>query len=84
MKFEKTDVIIGKNKQLNRGSAEVAQVLSDFLKTDIEVAEIKDWDGTYKNVDSAYYSFKKVIDRFFNNEVRVSKQSGRLFIARLK
>ena len=84
MRFEKSDVIIGKNRQLNRGTAEISQMLSEFLRTDFEVAEVHDWDEFYISINSAFCQFKSVIDRFFKGEVRVSKQGGKLFIARLE
>ena len=83
MKFVESNVILG-NKGLYGGSKVVAQMLSEFLESGIEVAEVRDYDEYYKNSESAYQSIKNIIDRYFTGEIRVARQSDHVFIARLE
>ena len=82
MRFEEV-----KNKDLvgtRQHKAEVYTLIHDFHKSGISVAEVKDWDTCYKNTEGAYQSLRRAAYELYPGEIRVSRASGRVFIARVE
>lgn len=80
MRFEKVDASkVG--MRIHR--QECMEMLSEFVKSGIEVAEVKDWDTSYSSVGSAYVALRTIAERCFKGEIRISKGGGKLFIARI-
>lgn len=82
MRFEKTNVVLN-GMGLKRGG-EAIVLLTDFLKSGIEVAEVKDWEYSHSSLNSTYQSLKNAIDGYFKGEIRVALRGEHLYIARLE
>lgn len=81
MRFEKTDVKLN-GMGMKRGG-EAIELLTEFLKSGIEVAEVKDWEYSHKSLNSTYQSLKRAVDGYFKNEIRLAIRGEHLYIARL-
>ena len=82
MRFEETNVRL--NGMGVRGGGETINLLSDFLQSGIEVAEIKDWEFTHKTFTAAYQALQKAVKGYFKDEIRVARRGEHIYIARLK
>ena len=82
MRFEETSYRL--NGKGQRGSWEVINLLSDFLKSGIEVAEIKDWEDTHASQNAVCQSLNRAVKLYYNGEIRVSKSGEHIFIARIE
>ena len=80
MRFEETKYRL--NGKGQRGNLEIINLLSDFLESGIEVAEIKDWEDTYSSMNAVYQSLCRASKLYFNKQVRVSRSGEHIFIAR--
>ena len=81
MKFVESKRVFTKRGMRN-GSVEIMEMLTEFLQSGIEVAEVKDWEGTYRNAETLYGSLMGIVKRFFNGEIRASRSGQQVFIAR--
>lgn len=82
MRFEKTDVKLN-GMGMKRGG-EAIELLTEFLKSGIEVAEVKDWEYSHKSLNGTYQSLKHAVDGYFKNEIRLAIRGEHLYIARLE
>ena len=82
MRFEETNVRL--NGMGLRSSTEINFMLSDFLKSGIEVAEVKDWEHAHKSLNTAYQAVTYAVKRYYKGEIRVAKRGEHIYIARLK
>ena len=58
-------------------------LVSDFIKSGFEVAEVKDWEDDYASAGSVYSSLRKVIMNHYNGQCHVSKANNdRIFLVR--
>ena len=82
MRFEETNVVLN-GMGLKRGG-EAIELLTEFLKSGIEVAEVKDWEYSHKSLNSTYQSLKNAVDGYFKGEIRIAIRGEHLYIARLE
>lgn len=82
MRFEEANVKL--NGMGLRRNGEVVNMLSEFLKSGIEVAEVKDWEYSHKSLNSTYQSLKHAIECYFKGEIRLAIRGEHLYIARLE
>ena len=82
MRFEETNVRL--NGLGLKGGSEVVEMLSDFIKFGIEVAEIKDWELTHKSFNATYQALTKAVNGYFKKQIRVAKRGEHIYIARLE
>ena len=82
MRFEKSDVVLGK-RGMKTSSVQLMALCSDFLKSGIEVAEVKGWGEDYKNAQSCRCAIHNVIQNCFKGQMRVASSGNKIFIARL-
>lgn len=81
MRFEETNVVLN-GMGMKRGG-EAIVLLTDFLKSGIDVAEVKDWEYSHSSLNSTYQSLKHAIDGYFKGEIRIAIRGEHLYIARL-
>ena len=82
MRFEETNVRLN-GMGLKRGG-EIVNLLGDFLKSGIEVAEIKDWQYSHKSLGSTYQALNYAVKGYYKGKIRVAMRSGHIYIARLE
>lgn len=68
----------------SKKNGEAIEVMESFYASGIKVAEIKDWDGAYKNVDSTYNALKNLSRSVYKNKVKVTKNSGHIYLERIE
>ena len=64
-------------------NGELINLFEAFLAANIEVAEIKDWEDTYKTFGSLYNSCITLTKTMYNGKVKVSKCANHIFIKRV-
>ena len=63
-------------------NGELISVMSEFLKSGIEVAELVGWEDTYATSEGAYYAAKRVSKGYFPN-LKVTKLKDKIFMERV-
>lgn len=82
MRFEETNVVLN-GMGMKKGGEAIA-LLTDFLKSGIEVAEVKDWEYSHKSLNGTYQSLKHAVEGYFKGEIRIAMRGEHLYIARLE
>lgn len=77
MKFEEV------NANANKPNGELISVFEEFLTTDVKLAEIKDWENTYKNIGSLYAGACNLAKGVYKNKIKVSKNGSHVYIERI-
>ena len=82
MRFEETTLL--KIERENSKKTKIAQqMLSEFLASGIEIAEIKDWEDSYTSgascVQALYYAIKQM-----SADIKVKQRNKHIFITRGK
>ncbi len=67
----------------NKKNGEVRNLLIAFMASDVELAEVKNWEDTYKSVDSLYQACVGVVRGSYKGKIKVTRNNGRLFIERI-
>lgn len=83
MRFEETNLLVLKQKKSEK-TEKMAEMLNDFLKSGIKVAEIKDWEDDYSRADLARLGLDYVIRSRSISGVHTSVSNGHIYIARLE
>ena len=81
MRFEETEALVvkrNKNEKIDR----IADMLNDFLKSGIEVAEIKDWEDDYTKPEYCRLGIVYAMRSRFIDGIRTSVTNGHIYIAR--
>lgn len=65
------------------GRLEVLDMLERFIAADINAAEVKDWQDTYKNIDGVYAACKAVVKELYPEKIKVVKAGDHVFIKRI-
>ena len=65
------------------GRVEIMEMLERFIAADINAAEIKDWEDTYKNIDGVYLASKAVVKELYPDKIKVSRAGDHVFIKRI-
>ena len=65
------------------GRVEIMEMLERFITADINAAEIKDWEDTYKNIDGVYLASKAVVKELYPDKIKVSRAGDHVFIKRI-
>lgn len=81
MRFEETSVRL--NGMGLKGGGEIVGMLTEFLQSGIEVAEVKDWEYSHKTLNSTYQALKFAVKGYFKDQIRVAQRGEHLYIARL-
>lgn len=68
----------------SKKNGEAIEVMESFYASGIKVAEVKDWDGVYKNVDSTYNAFKNLARSVYKDKVKVTKNTGHIYLERIE
>lgn len=80
MRFEET-TLLKIERENSRRVRLATQLMNEFLDSDIEVAEIKDWEDSYASVASCVQALQYVIKQMSAN-IKVKQRNGHIFIAR--
>lgn len=67
-----------------RKTDEIIAIISEFLSSGIECAELKQWDDEYKDVKTAYTGLRKIANDNFREKVYVGKAGDRIFLERIE
>ena len=80
MRFEETSLLKIERENSTRVK-QATEMLTAFMESGIEVAEVKDWEDTYKSLSSCaqalYYAIKTM-----SADIKVKQRNGHIFIAR--
>ena len=80
MRFEESKGSLWGHSEHTR---KVTNLVSDFLKSGFEVAEVKDWEDAYLNANSFYSSLRRIISIYYKGQCHASKaNNGRVFLVR--
>ncbi len=74
MKFEKVE------SNTEKRNGEMINLLTAFMESDCEVAEVKDWNDSYSTFGSLYNACTNVAKRYFPDKIKVSKCGQHLFL----
>ena len=82
MRFEETEALVvkrNKNEKIDR----IAEMLNDFLKSGIAVAEIKDWESEYSRPELARLGINYAMKSRFIEGITTSVSCGHIYIVRV-
>ena len=83
MRFEETEALVikrNKSEKIDR----IAEMLNDFLKSGIKVAEIKDWDSEYTRPEHCRLGIVYAMRSRCIDGIRTSISNGHIYIARVE
>lgn len=73
-----------KPKKKHEKTDRMIALISEFLSSGIECAELKQWDDEYNSISVAYGSLRKITEANFRGKVYVGKANQRLFLERIE
>ena len=81
MRFEETKALVMKRNR-NEKIDRIADMLNDFLKSGIAVAEVKDWEDDYTKPELARLGINYAMKSRFIDGITTSVSCGHIYIAR--
>ena len=81
MRFEETEVLVVK-RNTNEKIDRIAEMLNDFLKSGIEVAEIKDWESEYARPELCRLGIDYAMRTRCIDGIRTRVSYGHIYIVR--
>ena len=64
-------------------NGEILALFESFLATDIDTAEVKDWEGDYKTIESLYSSCKHHTAGAYKGKVKAIKNGNHVYLERV-
>ena len=83
MRFEETEVLVVK-RNTNEKIDRIAEMLNDFLKSGIEVAEIKDWESEYSRPELCRLGIDYAMRTRCIDGIRTRVSYGHIYIVRVE
>ena len=77
MKFEEVTA------NANKPNGELITVFEEFLASGTKLAEIKDWEETYKTIGSLYSGANHLTKGAYKGKIKVSKNGNHVYIERI-
>lgn len=77
MKFEEV------KDNANKRNGALLNLFHEFMQSDVELAELKEWEKDYQSIGSLYTAAKTVAKGYYNGKVRVSKNLNHVYIERI-
>lgn len=78
MKFEEV------KDNANKRNGALLNLFHDFMASEVELAELKEWEKDYQSIDSLYTASKSVAKGYYKGKVRVSKNQNHVYLERMK
>lgn len=63
--------------------AEVLEMLGRFLESDLDGAEVKDWEETFKSLQTAYLGVRDAIKAVYPTQLKTIKCGDHIYIKRI-